>query len=226
MNEAGNIFLHQPQDLSLLVPTGPAGELVRQADAALAALFGPGLPAAVRNTLLRDEAASSSAIEQEHSPRAIRLHHGALLKFTRQPLTETSLLQSHRTIMAGLPHAQPGAYRSVNVTVGGYSPPRWEQVPLLMQEFFNLTGADAPGRTAHAAWAHIQFETIHPFADGNGRTGRAVATKLLDAPIPLSNFILANRAEYYRLLSEAQWQPYLAWFAQGVIEQCGHIAAQ
>ena len=71
-----------------------------------------------------------------------------------------------------------------------------------------------------AAWAHIQFETIHPFADGNGRTGRAIINRILDSPLPLSVHILNHRQTYYRLLGAGSWDDYLAWFVRGVGEQC------
>ena len=67
-----------------------------------------------------------------------------------------------------------------------------------------------------AAWAHIQFETIHPFADGNGRTGRAIINRILDSPLPLSVHILNHRQVYYRLLDAGIWDDYLAWFVRGI----------
>lgn len=78
---------------------------------------------------------------------------------------------------------------------------------------------------------HYQFEAIHPFADGNGRTGRIlnilflVEHGLLDSPILyLSRFIIQHKAAYYRLLSnitrDQVWSPWILFFLDGVAETC------
>jgi Fic family protein len=74
---------------------------------------------------------------------------------------------------------------------------------------------------------HYQFESIHPFYDGNGRTGRIlnmlflVQQKLLDIPVLyLSNYIIKNKADYYRLLQEVRtdnnWEEWILWMLKGV----------
>ena len=79
------------------------------------------------------------------------------------------------------------------------------------------------------AIAHYQFEAIHPFTDGNGRTGRVLNTLflveqgLLSRPILyLSRFIIVHRAEYYGLLLEVTrvgaWEPWLLYMLQGIEE--------
>lgn len=79
------------------------------------------------------------------------------------------------------------------------------------------------------AAAHYQFEAIHPFTDGNGRSGRVlnllflISEGLLREPVLyLSRYILRNRSEYYRRLNavtrEAQWEPWLLFMLQGVEE--------
>ncbi len=78
---------------------------------------------------------------------------------------------------------------------------------------------------------HYQFEAIHPFADGNGRTGRIlnilflVEHGLLDSPILyLSRFIIGNKAAYYLLLKgvthEQQWESWISFILEGVEETC------
>jgi Fic family protein len=78
-----------------------------------------------------------------------------------------------------------------------------------------------------AALAHVQFETIHPFLDGNGRLGRLLVTlflcsqKVLQQPLLyLSLYFKANRADYYRLLQEVRekgaWEAWLEFFLDGV----------
>jgi Fic family protein len=75
--------------------------------------------------------------------------------------------------------------------------------------------------------AHVQFETIHPYLDGNGRIGRLLITlllehwKLLSAPLLyLSLFFKRHRAEYYRLLGEVRrtgdWEAWMGFFLEGV----------
>ena len=78
---------------------------------------------------------------------------------------------------------------------------------------------------------HYQFEAIHPFADGNGRTGRIlnilflVEHGLLDSPILyLSRFIISNKAAYYQLLKgvthDQQWEHWIRFILEGVEETC------
>ncbi len=78
---------------------------------------------------------------------------------------------------------------------------------------------------------HYQFEAIHPFADGNGRTGRIlnilflVEHGLLDSPILyLSRYIIQNKAAYYRLLQKVtqneEWAPWIIFILDGVEETC------
>jgi Fic family protein len=79
------------------------------------------------------------------------------------------------------------------------------------------------------AIGHYQFEAIHPFTDGNGRTGRIlnslflIQEELLTLPILyLSRYVIQNRAEYYRLLqgvtSEGAWEPWLLYVIKGIEE--------
>jgi Fic family protein len=80
-----------------------------------------------------------------------------------------------------------------------------------------------------SALAHLQFETIHPFLDGNGRVGRLLITLLfrvenvlLDPLLYLSLYLKRHRDEYYRLLDavrrEGDWEKWIAFFADGVSE--------
>ena len=79
------------------------------------------------------------------------------------------------------------------------------------------------------AVAHYQFEAIHPFSDGNGRTGRILNilyllhARLLDIPVLyLSRFIIGNKSDYYRLLrgvtENGEWEPWLLYMLRGIEE--------
>ena len=87
------------------------------------------------------------------------------------------------------------------------------------------------------AVAHYQFEAIHPFTDGNGRTGRVlnslflIQEELLTLPILyLSRYIIRNRPEYYRLLQEVTsrqaWEPWLTYVIRGIEETAAWTTAK
>jgi Fic family protein len=113
-----------------------------------------------------------------------------------------------------------------------YTPPPAQELPRLMGNWENFVNADDDGidPLVKAAIAHYQFEAIHPFGDGNGRTGRIlmvlcmIQQKLLSLPILyISGYINANRAEYYRLLrgvsSDAEWYEWIHFMLKGLHEQ-------
>jgi Fic family protein len=93
-------------------------------------------------------------------------------------LTHEDVLRLH-TIIAGavMDQGEAGRYRDIRVRVGTYMPPPPEDVSGLMFEFLEWWNKDAPklSPVLSSAIVHYRFESIHPFADGNGRTGRALA---------------------------------------------------
>jgi len=115
-----------------------------------------------------------------------------------------------------------------------YTPPMGEQeiVSLLsnLEQYINNEEADDPiDPLVKLAVIHHQFESIHPFYDGNGRTGRIinvlylVLQNLLDSPILyLSKFIIRNKATYYRLLQEVRvkgnWEEWILFILKGIEE--------
>ena len=93
-------------------------------------------------------------------------------------LNHENMFQLHR-IIAGevMDQGEPGRYRTIRVRVGQYVPPPPGDVSGLMFELLEWWNEAAPGLSPvlSSAIVHHRFESIHPFADGNGRTGRALA---------------------------------------------------
>ena len=134
----------------------------------------------------------------------------------RPPLSLDSLLSMHRALLESSAPDDAGALRREPVWIGGselspagalFVPPRHERVPEALEDLFAFTRrTDLPPLT-RTAIAHAHFETIHPFVDGNGRTGRALIHVLLSwagltphAPLPLSAVLLADVDSYFRSL--------------------------
>ncbi len=130
----------------------------------------------------------------------------------------------------------PGDFRASQNWIGGtrpgnaaFVPPPHTAIPDCMtalERFFNAQDDGLPD-LARAALAHVQFETIHPFLDGNGRVGRLLITLLLyDAGVLrepllyLSLFFKQHRTMYYDLLNRVRltgdWESWLAFFLEGV----------
>lgn len=130
-----------------------------------------------------------------------------------QPLTVDALLEIHRCLLQDTDlHEHAGRIRTVQNWVGGsaynpcsatYVPPPPAHVPVLLEDLCQFCNSDSLPAVVQAALVHAQFETIHPFADGNGRTGRALVHLVLrrrglsrhvQPPVSL---ILATRAQGY-----------------------------
>jgi Fic family protein len=136
------------------------------------------------------------------------------------PITQRLVLEVHETLLRGVrgEEKDPGEFRRTPVWVGPagatpdtatFVPPLPLHLPGLLrdwEEFVNEDGASIPP-LIQAALMHYQFETIHPFLDGNGRIGRLLINLLLmerrRLPLPLlylSNFFETHRDEYYERL--------------------------
>ncbi len=131
---------------------------------------------------------------------------------------------------------EPGEFRRSQNWIGGSRPGNVRFVPPPPDLLLDCLGSlekflhDDPVRTPlllKAALAHVQFETIHPFLDGNGRLGRLLITllfcseKVLSQPLLyLSLYFKEHRDEYYRLLDEVRvkgdWEAWLHFFFTGV----------
>lgn len=154
------------------------------------------------------------------------------------PVSQRLMREIHERLLSGGRGgtAQPGEYRRSQNWIGGtrpgnavHVPPPHHMVPDLMtdlEKFIHTTTPDTPD-LVKAGLVHVQFETIHPFLDGNGRLGRLLITFLLCAQdilqeplLYLSLYLKAHRARYYELLQmvreEGVWEDWLAFFLEGV----------
>lgn len=170
------------------------------------------------------------------------LEHGLRRLRNGFPLSNRLLREIHEIILAdtrgGGGNKAPGEFRTSQNWIGGtrpgnaiFVPPppeRVEECMAALERFLH----DDPVRTPpleKAALSHLQFETIHPFLDGNGRVGRLLITLLLwkegilsEPLLYLSLYLKKHRARYYELLETVRatgdWEAWLAFFAEGVSE--------
>ena len=218
------MFLHAPAPELDLIPDSQNLQEIQEAEQLIKDLFQPGQRDKMQRSCISFETSCSAAIESETSRARVYRQRKAFNTFIHQPLNQQSLLEMHLQMMATQPHAQPGKYRTIQVRVGNHWPPHSSLVPAMMQELFDYLKQPEDHPLVKAAWAHRQFETIHPFADGNGRTGRALINRVIQAPLPISSYILRERETYYRMLNSANWPEYLDWFVNGALEQARRIA--
>jgi Fic family protein len=155
------------------------------------------------------------------------------------PLSMRLIHGVHGRLMKGVRGAskQPGEVRRSQNWVGGtrpsnaaFVPPPPEEVPRLLGELERYIHAeDSLPPLIRAGLVHVQFESIHPYLDGNGRVGRLLIAlllehwKLLGAPLLyLSLHFKRRRPDYYRLLNEVRrtgdWEGWSRFFLEGVAE--------
>ncbi len=135
-------------------------------------------------------------------------------------IDEAMVLKMHSIEMSGvLPEA--GNYRDVNVRVGNYFPPVFQEVPQKMAEFFDwYQGAKNVQHPFElAALAHLKFVKIHPFRDGNGRISRLLMNFiLLKNGYPLLNIFDAEKILYYMVLKKVDYtkreKPFVEYLFQ------------
>jgi Fic family protein len=170
-----------------------------------------------------------------------------------KPLGHATLFAWHRMIMKGSGLRDLGAYRThkepmqivsgrLDVPKVHFEAPPSSKVRREMDRFIRWFNQTAPGGPAplpaltRAGIAHLHFESIHPFEDGNGRVGRAVAEMALAQALKrpsltaLSSAVLARRKAYYEALSAAnrglELTNWLAWFAGIALEAQHRTHAQ
>lgn len=153
------------------------------------------------------------------------------------PLSMRLLNEAHRRLMRGVRGAdkQPGEIRRTQNWIGGTRPGNAVYVPPPPHVLGDVLSAfekymhreDELPPLVRAGLLHVQFETIHPYLDGNGRIGRLLVTLLLEhwkqltkPLLYLSLFFKRHRDEYYRRLDavriEGDWEGWLDYFLDGV----------
>jgi Fic family protein len=219
-----------PMDGELSALTEEAATELARFDAEVGRIAAP-----FASILLRTESASSSEIENltsgaaqiglaelgARAPKNAQMIVGnvramrAALELS-DSLSAHSILDMHRAL---LEHSDPdmvGHWREQQVWIGGGSlgphtaqfvPPHHELVPALMDDLLVFADRTDLPRLAQTAIAHAQFETIHPFPDGNGRVGRALVQAMLrggeltrSVTVPVSAGLLNNTSRYFDAL--------------------------
>ncbi|GAD87652.1 hypothetical protein NCAST_36_00340 [Nocardia asteroides NBRC 15531] len=213
-----------------------AQELVRF-DAHLSAELGTDCELGpMTSVLLRTESSASSQIENltvgarqlalaeigEHTNRNARIVTAnvrameAALDLGRA-VDVDSILAMHRALLGESDPTQAGRWRDQQVWIGGsnlgphladFVPPHHDRVPPAIADLIRFIDRTDVPALAHTALAHAQFETIHPFTDGNGRTGRALVHAMLSGrqltrhiTVPISAGLLVNTGSYFDALT-------------------------
>lgn len=169
------------------------------------------------------------------------MNHGLKrLRTDEFPLSLRLIREMHAKLLAGGrgSSSQPGEFRRMQNRIGGrdlahadYVPPPPAYVETALQHLENFLHTDEPPLPVlvRAALAHVQFESIHPFLDGNGRIGRLLIPFLLCARgavrEPLlypSLYFKQHRTRYYELLqgvrTDGDWETWVEFFLRGMAE--------
>jgi len=214
-----------------------------------------GIKAPFASIMLRSESASSSEIENLTSGaraiaeaelgeretgnaalivRNVRAMNAAISLADR--IDNAAIIAMQEALLGGFARRLTGSYRAEQVWIGGGSvsprnatfvPPHQERVAASMDDLVAFVARDDLPVLAQAAAAHAQFETIHPFGDGNGRTGRALVHAILrqkrlmrSVTVPVSAGLLHDVDGYFAALTayrQGDIQPIVAVFASAAM---------
>ncbi|MEZ5693622.1 MAG: Fic/DOC family N-terminal domain-containing protein [Altererythrobacter sp.] len=190
---------------------------------------------------LLDESTPKKADAREVLNYRTALNEATRMMGEGVPLSQRLIKTAHRILMDGVRgrSKDPGEYRRIPNWIGPdgctieqarFIPPTAEHIGAAMAAWESYIHAETADRLVQLAIVHAEFESIHPFLDGNGRLGRLViplflfAHGLLSRPnFYLSEYLEANRDEYYaRLLAvsaQNDWTGWIAFFLQGIVAQ-------
>jgi len=219
--------------------------------------------AAFAPVLLRSEAAASSQIENltasarqiltaelgARAPsNALQIAANAramgIALALADDLSAASIGEMHRVLMEGQFRHTPGEYRKQPVWIGSgndspvgatYVAPAWDRVPALIDDLVAFARRGGLPALTAVAVTHAQFETVHPFTDGNGRTGRALAQSMLrhrgvtrSVAVPVSAGLLADVDGYHGALMDyraGDVDPIIRAFAMASLRAVGNARA-
>lgn len=129
-------------------------------------------------------------------------------------LTNNLLLEWHKYIFSDTKQDIAGRFRDYLVRVGSCRAPDWQDINILMNEFFEWYNKNKKDMHSVelAARAHYKFEKIHPFGDGNGRIGRLITSYILrNGDYPMLIIEHKKRKSYYHALSKSEYD-FANWF--------------
>ena len=153
-----------------------------------------------------------------------------LIQKEKLPICSRVICAAHQALFSSNngDNASPGIYRKQTVKVGNLVPPMAQRIPELMSDLEKYINNDTSlPALIQAGLVHLQFETIHPFLDGNGRIGRLlivammIDSKLLDDPILyISYYFKKHHAQYYQTLenvrTQGDFEGWIIYFLQAV----------
>jgi cell filamentation protein, protein adenylyltransferase len=205
-----------------------AAEIVRARDAE------PVLP----ESRERDEQEARNALE------AMKFLAETIESGRNTPISEPLICKIHEltTKSVAYPENEPGVYRKHGVVAGSYSAPPYQEVQRLMAEFvqwLNEPPTSAWPPIVRALAAHFYFVSIHPFVDGNGRTGRAIESFVLYQAglnvlgfYSLANYYYRQRGNYQEALNQARFRSkgnlteFIKFGARGLVEEINGVHAE
>lgn len=187
-----------------------------------------------------EESEREKDFREVHNYRRAIKQSRALLR--KKPLSENVIKSLHKILLSSArgKNKAPGEFRKNEVYIGPYGgtvkdatfiPPKPQDILRLFSNFENyLHSQDVIDPLVQIAIAHYQFESIHPFMDGNGRVGRLMIPlfiyekKITSYPnIYISEFLEKHRTTYYRLLQEVSdngdWIPWIKFFLDAILQQ-------
>jgi len=197
-----------------------------------------------------DLAVDSSTIEVRNYIRAFEAANRMRLEL---PISNRLIKETHRLLLEGVPsdrgaHKRPGEFKDQQNFIGGRNrqiesarfippPPREaEDAMAELERFVNRQDPNGMPPIVEAALMHYQFETIHPFSDGNGRVGRILIpiflmqAGILESPLLyISPAVEGRKDDYVDLMlavsRDGAWTPWITFFLEMVINACNATSA-